>query len=257
MRAVHAGVIMALLMSPAPAIAAGQKSAGAPPHVLNITRVRIKAKDPSTYSALESQIVRAFEHARARVYWIGLQSPKDARDVLYLNLFSSTDDLNHATESFRTAAAAHPDLTQLQRRLADLTASTNSTVTTRRDDIDRAVPEADFATMRTLRVTTFQVVPGREGEFIKAIRTASPKDGAWLVYEANDSSTFLLITLKKSAINRSDGPAIPRTLRHGKGLYVKSDSRVYTVKPAMSHVTQAFVAANPQLWRQPSASGTH
>jgi hypothetical protein len=256
-RAVHVGVIMALLMSPAPVLAAGPNSAGAPPHVLNLTRVRIKAKDPSTYTALESQIVRAFERARARVYWIGLQSSKDAHDILYLNLFSSTDDLSRATESYRTSAAAHPDLTQLQQRLSDLTASSSSTVTTRRDDIDRAVTDADFATMRTLRLTTFQVLPGHEGEFIRAVRTANPKDGAWLVYEANDSSTFLLITLKKTAINRSDGPAIPRTLRHGKGLYLKSDSRVYTVKPAMSHVTQAFVAANPQLWRQSSASGMH
>jgi hypothetical protein len=117
--------------------------------------------------------------------------------------------------------------------------------------------EADFATMRTLRLTTFDVRPGHEGEFIRAIRTATPKDGAWLVYEANDSSTFLLLTLKKGGMNRSDGPAIPRTLRHGKGLYLKSESRVYSVKPAMSHVTQAFVAANPQLWKPPSVSGLH
>lgn len=257
MRAVLVGVLMALLMPPDPALAAGQNAAGAPPHVLNVTRVRIKSKDPAAYTALESQIVRAFERARARVYWIGLQSPKDAHDILYLNLFSSTADLDRATESYRTAAAAHPDLTPLQQRLSDLTASTSSTVTTRRDDIDRALTDADFATMRTLRLTTFQVQPGREGEFIRAIRTATPKDGAWLVYEANDSSTFLLITLKKAAINRKDGPAIPRTLRHGKGLYLKSDSRIYAVKPGMSHVTQAFVAANPQLWRPGSAPGTH
>lgn len=257
MRAVHVGVVAALLMLPAPAWAAGQNAVGAPPHLLNVTRVRVKPKDPAVYVALESQIVRAFERARARVYWIGLQSAKDAHDVLYLNLLGSTDDLDRATESYRVAAAAHPDLTQLQQRLADLTASTTTTLTTRRDDIDRAMTDADFATMRTLRLTTFEVRPGREGEFIRAIRTANPKDGAWLVYEANDSSTFMLITLKKTSINRSDGPAIPRTLRHGKGLYLKSDSHIYAVKPAMSHVTQAFVALNPQLWRPGAASGLH
>ncbi len=257
MRAVHVGVVAALVMLASPAWAAGQNPAGAPPHVLNVTRVRIKPKDPAAYAALESQIVRAFERARARVYWIGLQSPKDAHEILYLNLFGSSDDLDRATASYRGAAAAHPDLTQLQQRVTDLTASTSTTLTTRRDDIDRATAEADFATMRTLRLTTFQVQPGREGEFIRAIRTANPKDGAWLVYEANDSSTFLLLTLKKGGLNRSDGSAIPRTLRHGKGLYLKSESRVYSVKPAMSHVTQAFVAANPQLWKPPSVSGLH
>jgi hypothetical protein len=254
-RAVFVGVVAALAIVPRPASAAGQNPAGAPPRVLNVTRVRIKAKDPAAYAALESQIVRAFERARARVFWIGLQSPKDAHEILYLNLFASADDLDRATDAYRTSAQSHPDLTQLQQRLADLTASTASTLTTRRDDIDRAATDADFATMRTLRLTTFQVQPGREGEFVKAIRTANPKDGAWLVYEANDSSTFLLITLKKTSLNRSDGPAIPRTLRHGKALYLKSDSRVYSVKPAMSHVTQAFVALNPQFWRPGSASG--
>jgi hypothetical protein len=256
-RAVLVGVIMALLMPPATADAAGQNSVGAPPRVLNVTRVRIKSKDPAAYAALESQIVRAFERARARVYWIGLQSPKDTHDILYLNLFNSTDDLSHATESYRTSAAAHPDLTQLQQRLSDLTASTSSMLTTRREDIQRAATDADFATMRTVRLTTFQVQPGREGEFIRAIRTANAKDGAWLVYEATDSSTFLLITLKKSSLNRGDGPAIPRTLRHGKGLYLKSDSRIYAVKPSMSHVTQAFVAANPQLWKPAQGSVQH
>ena len=257
MRAVLAGVVVALLLPPPAALAAGQNSAGAPPHVLNITRVRIKPKEPGAYGALESQIVKAFERARAQVYWIGLQSPKDAHDVLYLNLFGATEDRDRATESFRASAAVHPELTQLQQRLAEVTADTAPMLTTRRDDIERAAPSADFATMRFLRVTTFQVQPGREGEFVRAIRTANPKDGTWLVYEATDSSTFLLITLKKTSINRSDGPAIPRSLRHSKGLYLKSDSRVYAVRPSMSHVTQAFVALNPQLWKPGASSGLH
>jgi hypothetical protein len=256
-RAVVVGVIAALALPSAKAWAAGQNAPGAPPHVLNITQVRVKQKDSGTYAAVEAQVVRAFERARARVYWIGLQSSKDSHDVLYLNLFSATEDVSRATEAYRSAATAHPDLGQLQQRLTALTASTNTTLMTRRDDIDRAPMEADFATMRTLRLTTFQVQPGREGEFIKAVRTANPKDGSWVVYEANESSTFVLVTLKKGALNRKDGPAIPRTLRHGKALYLKSDSRVYSVKPAMSHVTQAFVAANPQLWRPAAVSGLH
>jgi hypothetical protein len=256
-RAVVVGVVAALLLPSARASAAAQNTPGAPPHVLNITQVRVKPKDPGAYAAVEAQVVRAFERARARVYWIGLQSSKDAHDILYLNLFSAADDVGRATDAYRSAAATHPDLGQLQQRLTALTASTSTTLTTRREDIDRAAMEADFATMRTLRLTTFQVQPGREGEFIKAVRTANPKDGAWLVYEANESSTFVLLTLKKGAINRKDGPAIPRTLRHGKALYLKSDSRVYSVKPALSHVTQAFIAANPQLWRPATVSGLH
>jgi hypothetical protein len=256
-RLVLAGVVAGLLSPPAATLAAGQNAAGAPPHMLNVTQVRVKARNATAYSTLESQVVRAFERARVRVYWIGLQSPKDSHDILYLNLFGSSDEFDRATDSYRTAAAAHSDLGQLQQRLSELTSSTSTTLTTRRDDIDRPITEADFATMRSLRLTTFQVQPGREGEFIRAIRTANPKEGSWLVYEANDSSTFLLITLKKTSINRGDGPAIPRNLRHGKVLYLKSDSHVYAVKPGMSHVTQAFVVQNPQFWRPGAASGLH
>lgn len=237
-----------------PAMAA-PADAGAPPPVLNVTQVRLKPRTSSAYSSVEAQVVRAFERARVPLYWIGLQAPKDANDILYLNLFDSRAALDRATASYREGAKLHPDLSQLQQRLGEFTASQATALTMRRDDIDRALRDVDFATMHTLRLTTIQVRPGREGEFVQAIRTAHPKDGAWLVYEATDSSTFLLITLKRSAITRHDGPAIPRTLRRFRGVYTKAETRVYAVRPAMSHVPQTFVAANPQLWRVPN--GTH
>src|SRR5262249_58544705 len=134
--------------------------------------------------------------------------------------------------------------------------ATGSGVTTRREDVDRPLPNVDFATMRDLRLTTVQVRPGREGDFVKAVRTANPKEGAWLVYEANDASTFYLVTLKRTRINRADGPPIPRSLRRNKGVYLKTETRTYAVRPTMSHVPQAFAAANPQLWK-PTATALH
>src|SRR5262249_7341446 len=95
----------------------------------------------------------------------------------------------------------------------------------------------------------FQVRPGHEGEFLKAIRTATAKEGPWYVYEATDSSTYALMTLKRSAFNRRDGPPIPRSLRRNRGVYLRADTRVYSVRPTMSHVPAASAAANPQLWR--------
>lgn len=220
-----------------------------------MTHVRLKPQTSGSYSAVEAQVVRAFERAKVPVYWIGLQAPKDANDILYLNLFDSPEALDRATASYRDAAKQHAELTQLQQRLTEFTVSQTTMLTTQREDVDRAPPGVDFATMRTLRLTTFQVRPGREGAFVQAVRTANPKDGMWLVYEANDSPTFLLITLKRTPINRKDGPPVPRTLRHSK-VYTKADTHVYSVRPSMSHVPQAFVTANPQLWRLPPA-GTH
>jgi hypothetical protein len=243
-----------MLLCAGPAVAAPEP--GAPPRVLNVTRVRLKPQSSTAYAGIEAQVVRAFERARVPIYWIGLQAPKDANDVLYLNLFDSREALDRATGSYREAARQHPELSQLQQRLAPLTASSTTQLTTRRDDIDRSVRGVDFATMRSLRLTTVQVRPGREGEFVEAIRTANPKDGAWLVYEATDSSTFLLITLTRTGFGKREGPSIPRTLRRYRRAYTNALTKVYAVRPALSRVPQAFVVANPTLWRTPSA-GTH
>jgi len=238
-------------MLPCALVRGAERAPGAPPPVLNVTRVRLKPQSSKPYATVEAQIVRAFERARVPIYWIALQSPRDANDILYLNLFDSREALDRTTAAYGEAAKQHPDLPQLQQRLSEFTVSTTSSLTTRREDIDRGVRGVDFATMHTMRLTTFQVRPGREGEFVRAIRTAHLKDGAWLVYEATDSSTFLLLTLKKTAITRSDGPPIPRTLRRFRGVYTKVDTRVYSVRPQMSRVPPAFVAADPQLWRTP------
>ena len=252
MRGARVGVAIActIMMLVAPASAAPRgASPGAPPRVLNIVLTKLKPRSAGPYATLEAQIVRSYERAKAKVYWICLQSPKDANDVLYLNLHESSEAADQMTASYEELVKHHPELLPLQERLRALTRSTMSTLTTRRDDVDRPVPGVDFATMRNLRVTTVQVRPGREGDFVKAVRTANPKEGTWLVYEANDASTFFLVTLKRTRINREDGPPIPRSLRRYKGVYLKTETRTYAVRPMMSHVSQAFAAANPQLWK--------
>jgi hypothetical protein len=255
--AARAGVLVALTMmlaSPRPVAAQTAASPGTPPRVLNIVRVKVKPKVAGAYNALEGQIVRAYDRAKARIYWICLQGPRDASDVLYLNLYESVDAANRTTATYNDTIKQHPELTALQQRLTDLTASTTSTLTSRRDDVDRALAGVDFATMRALRLTVFQVKPGREGDFLKAIRTTSAKEGSWLVYEATDSSTYALMTLRRAGAKRRDNTSLPRALRRFAGVYTKTETRTYEVRPAMSHVSQAFIAANPQLWRLSAAT---
>lgn len=242
------------LVMPAPLLAQSSPPPGAPPRVLNVVRVKVKPRSAGAYNALEAQIVRAYERAKAKVYWICLQGPRDPTEVLYLNLHESTDAAEQMASMYRDAVKQHPELTPLQQRLSDLTASTDSMMTLRRADIDRPPQSVNFATMRTIRLTIFSVRPGREGAFLNAIRTTSAKEGSWLVYEHNDSSTYALVTLKRTAVGRRDGPPIPRALRQARRLYTKVETHVYDVRPSMSHVSQAFVAANPQLWRPAAAS---
>jgi hypothetical protein len=231
-------------------------SPGAPSRLLKVVLLKLKRRTAASYEALEASIVRAFERARVKVYWVGLQSAKDADDVLYLNLHDSLESADRVAAVYREAIKEHPELSRLQQRTGDLKASETSILTTRRDDVETVAGGPDFATMRALRVTIFQVRPGREGDFITAVRTTNAKDRSWLVYEANDTSTFVLVTpLRAARSSRRDGPAIPRTLRRSRGVVIKADTRIYVVRPAMSHVPQTFAAANPQLWRAVPAAG--
>jgi len=245
------GVLSTLVMLAASAsaqTAAAPAAPGAPPRTLNIVHVRLKAGASAAYESLESSVVRAWQRARIRVYWIALQSRKDARDVLYLNLLQTPADVDRYAAAYADAIKQHPDLVKLQQRLTELTAGSTTTLTTHRDDVEHT-PGGDFATMRMLQLTTFQVTPGREGDFITAIRTADAKEAPWLVYEANEAPVFALVTLKRSASDRLDAPAIPRALRRSRGVYTKADTGVYAVRPSMSHVSRAFAAASPQFWR--------
>lgn len=239
MRALHAGLVAACgLFVAASAQAAPARHTASPlppPKVLNIVRVKVKPRMAGSYAALEAQIVRAYERAKARIHWICLQSDRDATDVLYVNLADSQASWNATTAAYQTLTRQHPEVLDLQSRLARMTVSSTSVLTLRRDDVDRAAPGVDFRTMRTLRLTTVDVTPGREGAFLDAVRTAPASDGAWMIYEAADSSTYAMITLSKVKLTRKDGRTLPRSLRRSKGVLAKVDSRVYTVRPAMSH----------------------
>jgi hypothetical protein len=249
------GLLPALLMLAAPVSAQppAAPAPGAPPRTLNIVHVRLKAGSAAAYESLEASIARASQRARIRVYWLALQSRNDAKDVLYLNLLQTPEDVDRATAAYNEAAKQHPELVKLQQRLAELSSGSASMLTTHRDEVEHTPGGVDFASMRAVQLTTFQVRPGREGDFITAIRTANAKDAPWLVYEANDAPVFVLMTLKRSPSERLESPAIPRTLRRFRGVYTKAETRVYVVRPAMSRVSRAFAATNPQLWR---AAGT-
>jgi hypothetical protein len=217
-----------------------------PPRVLNIVRVKVKPQAAGSYATLENQIARAYDRAKAKVYWIAMQSPRDSTDVLYLNLADSKESWQRMSAAYEATVKRHPELTELQDRLTKITLSTASTLTTRRDDVDRAPQGVDFTSMRTLRLTMVDVRPGREGAFLDAVRTAPPTDGSWMVYEATDSSTYALITLAQTKSTHKGGSTMPRSLRRSKGIILRAETRIYAVRPGMSRPPAAATTVMTQ-----------
>ena len=99
-------------MLPLLAAVVALKTAVVPPATINLVHHRVKRHAPASYQTLEASIVSAFDRAKMPLYWMTFQSAKDPRDVLYLNVFDTPDQLARATESYRASAPAHPELAQ-------------------------------------------------------------------------------------------------------------------------------------------------
>src|SRR6266496_3056868 len=86
----------------------------------------------------------------------------------------------------------------------------------------------------SLRLTVFDVSPGHEGRFVNAARGAADRSAPWLLYEATDSPTFMLVASLRAAPRPKKTPPIPRRLLDVKDILVRTSDGVYTVRPHMS-----------------------
>jgi hypothetical protein len=153
--------------------------------------------------------------------------------------------------------------------LLDNVTSLQTVFTLLRDDLGYGT--VNFAKARLLRVTTIEVRPGHEGEFVegaRSIRAASERshaDVAWAVYEVNagiPSPAFLFITPMRSmkeidaAVARRNlyedakGDAFQQRLREiARSAYTTLESQIYSVGREQSHVSKEFAAEDPGFWR--------
>jgi len=235
-------LIAAAFLLAATSVSAAAPSATAPPRVLNIVRQTLKPATAAAYAALEATIVRSYDRARMPLYWIALQSVKDPREVLYLNLFDAREDLDRATAAYNDSIKKYPELTKLAQRLTtyQLRPAT-SMLTSYRDEIAYTRQGTTLATMEALRLTVIHVHAGREGEFLEAAQPGRPVP--WLLYEDTSSSTFFMVTPLRSAADRKGG-GLPRALRRLKRIYTAEKPVVYAVRHAMSHASPQLIAAN-------------
>ena len=123
----------------------------------------------------------------------------------------------------------------MSARLATFIQRSTSTLTTRRDETPFSRTGVDLQSMRALRLTVFAVSPGHEGRFVSAARAAANRGAPWLLYEANDAPTFMLVAPLRTAARVKKTPGIPRRLQELKDSRLPTDDGVYTLRPQMSH----------------------
>ena len=237
-----ASLLFAWLTS-APALAARRPAhvPAAPPRILNIVHQKLKPGTSQSYEALEMAIVAAYEQAHVPLFWIMLQSRADATDIVYLNVAESLEDWNELPARYRKAVAAHPELEKMSARLATFIERTTSTLTTRRNEIPFSRTGIDLQTMRAMRLTVFEISPGHEGRFVKAARGASDRAAPWLLYEANDAPTFILVTPLRTAKHTNKASALPHRLQALKEDGTPSVDGVYAVRLHMSRPPKGWM----------------
>ena len=254
-----------------------QATAG-PPKFLNMVHQELKPGRSGAYSELETSIARIYSRENIPVFWVELGSITGPAEVLYLNLFDSSEEMAKAMDASSTGLAAHPELVQMQDRLLqENTSNGTSVLGVRRDDMGYRVNTIDFSKMRVLRLSTVFAHPGYERAFMEtewSLSEASNKvqaRSAWAVYEVVGGlpePSFVIVTPMQSlqemdgifeaseSVKTTEGGALEQHLQElARIAYGTSDTRLFAVGPRMSRVSKKFAASDADFWA-PAALST-
>ena len=242
-----------------------------PPKFLNMVHQELKPGKIGAYDDLETSIVRGYNREGIPFFWVELESMTGPPEVLYLNLFDSSEEMAKAMDSLNAGLAAHPELLQMQDRLLQDNTSNGTTVLgVRRDDMGYRANTIDFSKMRVLRLSTVFAHPGYERAFMEtewSLSEASEKvhaQSAWAVYEVAGGlpqPAFVIVTPMQSlreiddifetdqSLKRTEGGAVQQHLQElARVAYGTSDTRLFLVGQRMSHVSKRFAAGDPDFW---------
>jgi len=244
---------------------------GAQPKFLNVIHMALQPGKNSAHAEQEAAIVRGYSESRIPVYWLEWDSVTGPSGALYLNLFDSFEQAENTGAAMGAGLAANPKLAKMQEQLLlDHVTSLQTVFTLLRDDLGYGT--VNFAKARLLRVTTIEIRPGHEGEFVEAargIRAASEKahaEVAWAVYEVNAGMAgpaFLYITPMRSMKEIDDAvarrnlyedaksDAFQQRLREiARSAYTTTESQIYAVGREQSHVSKEFAGEDPKFWER-------
>jgi hypothetical protein len=219
---------------------------------------------------METSIARIYNRENIPVFWVELESITGPSEVLYLNLFDSSEEMAKAMDALNAGQAAHPELVQMQDRLLQENTSNGTTVLgVRRDDMGYRANTIDFSKMRVLRLSTVFAHAGYERAFMEtewSLSEASEKvhaRSAWAVYEVVGGlpePAFVIVTPMSSleqiddlfetneSLKKTEGGALEQHLQElARVAYGTSDTRLFSVGQKMSHVSKKF-AAGDDFW---------
>jgi hypothetical protein len=245
-------------------------SVTSPPKLALLVHQQFKFGSESARRKLAAEISRACDHLTVPNSWIDLQSITGAPESFSFDPFDSFEQADKAFGAWPELFASHPGLAHMQEQIRALESSESTIIAVRRDDLGFRVSRIDFSKARFMRVLEVQLRPGHESDFAEAFKTLSAAyekidaDMPWVVYQANvgmSLPSFLVFvpmrTLQENDSYLARAPKLheaegdvgaDRLQQIARDAYASSESNLYYVSPATSHVSKQFVAGDPDFW---------
>ncbi|HEY2462258.1 MAG TPA: hypothetical protein VGI16_15725 [Candidatus Acidoferrum sp.] len=245
----------------------------APPKLLLLVHQQIRFGSELAREKLEMASAAAYDRLNVPISWIDMQSITGAPEAVFFDPMNSYEDMDTDLAVFGQLFAEHPELSAQQEKIKTLVSSERTIVAVRRDDISYRAASIDLSKARFMRTLEVHLRPGHEGDFAEAFKILAgayekmDSDTPWVVYQVNagSPSPCFFAFIPMHALRQNDdllsrGPKLResegedgsrRMLQIASAYYVSTESNVYAISPAMSHVSKEFAAANPDFWRKP------
>ncbi len=265
-------VAVCLVLSCVP-LAGAQTSSpapGTPPKVITIGREEVKVGKGAAHEKFETNFVRASARAKWPTHYLAMSALSGPSEAWYLTGYDSFAAWEQDREATEKATAFSAELDQLAEKDAEFLTNGRTIVAFFRDDLSYNPNTMDVPKARYMRVITYRVRPGHEGDFVEAaktIRAAYEKTEVkvpWAVYQVTAGApgpTFLIFLAMKSLQESDEGIARGKTIQaalgeeNGKKLdklasesFINIESNLFNFSPKMSYVSPEWVAANPEFW---------
>ena len=252
-------------------------SAGSPPRYINVVHERLKPGHGTAYDGMLSSITGSYKRFNIPAYWIELKSLTGPDEILALNLADSFGDFEKMGAGMAASIAAHPELASLQdRQLAENTSSVTNFIAERVDALGSRATTINFAKMRLLHLTVFDIRPGHEAEFAEAAKSIAAAyekiegSPAWVMYAVHSGApvpSYLMLTglsslkdedaaaARRAPAMEAAGAAVQQRLQEiALSAYDSIETNIYVVNPQLSHMPKDFTAEDPAYWISAAAS---
>lgn len=259
-------------MAAAVAPIASEVPAMRPPQFLNIFRESLQAANIDAYNAIEREAVHTCKRLKCPNTYFAFESGVDTRQVWFLSLFDSQEDLDRVATIYAQNAELNAAMARIAESKKDIVTPPEDTVVKYREDLSRDFG-VDFPHARVLTITVISVRDGHLADFEErqklVNRAAGNRDSesavarpVGLVYQgasADAAQKFFVILprnnrsseerSRKLASNKPRDAALEAEIdRLGDAAIVSSEASSFAIRPDFSYLPRDWIAADPDFW---------